>query len=77
MQGNISIFLIYPFPTHLTHNFNHKNGGNLDTIPVWPWPILIQGTPVPYNEMKDFCLYHKNVSTESVMYDCQQLQLMY
>ena len=32
---------------------------------------------VPYNEMKNFCLYHKNISTESVMYDCQQLQLMY
>ena len=27
--------------------------------------------------MKNFCLYHKNISTESVMCDCQQLQLMY
>ena len=26
----------------------------------------------PYNEMKK-----KNISTESVMYDCQQLQLIY
>ena len=26
--------------------------------------------------MKNFCLYHKNISTESVMYDCQQPQLM-
>ena len=28
-------------------------------------------------KMKNFCLYHQNISTESVMYDCQQLQLMY
>ena len=40
-------------------------------------PILTQRTLVPYNEMKNFCLYHKNISTESEMYDCQQLQLMY
>ena len=27
---------IYPLPTHPTHNFTHKNGGNLDTLPGWP-----------------------------------------
>ena len=27
---------MYPLPTHPTHNFTHKNGGNLDTLPGWP-----------------------------------------
>ena len=73
--GKYLVISVYPLPTHPTHNFTHKNGGNLDTLPGWP--ILTQGTLVPYNEMKNICLYHKNISTESVMYDCQQLQLMY
>ena len=30
-----------------------------------------------YNEMKNFCLYHKKISTESVMYVYQQPQMMY
>ena len=39
------------------------------------WPLLTQ---VPYNEIKNFCLYHKNISTKIVMCDdCQQRQLMY
>ena len=28
---------------------------------------------MPYNEMKNLCLYYKNISTESVMYDSQHL----
>ena len=27
---------VYPLPTHPTHNFTHKNGGNLETLPGWP-----------------------------------------
>ena len=27
--------------------------------------------------MKNFCLYHNSINTESVMYDSQQPQLMY
>ena len=72
--GKYLLISIYPLSTHPTHNFTRKNGGNLDTLPGWPRPILTQGTLVPYNKMKNFCLYHKNISTESVMYDCQQLQ---
>ena len=26
----------YPLPTRPTHNFTHKNCGNLDTFPDWP-----------------------------------------
>ena len=55
--------------------FTHKSGGNLDTLPGWL--LSTQGTLVLYNEMKNFCLYHRNTSTDSVMYDCQQPQLMH
>ena len=75
--GKYLLISIYHLPTHPTNNFTHKNGGNLDTLPGWPWPILIQGTLVPYNEKNNFFLYHKNISTESVICDCQQPQLMY
>ena len=27
---------VYPLPTHPTHNFTHRNGGNLETLPGWP-----------------------------------------
>ena len=34
--GKYLLISIYPLPTHPTHNFAHKNGGNLDTLPGWP-----------------------------------------
>ena len=34
--GKYLLISIYPLPTHPTHNFTHKNGGNLDTLPGWP-----------------------------------------
>ena len=34
--GKYLLISIYPLPTHPTHNFTHKNGGNLDTLPDWP-----------------------------------------
>ena len=34
--GKYLLIHIYPLPTHPTHNFTHKNGGNLDTFPGWP-----------------------------------------
>ena len=34
--GKYLLIYIYPLPTHPTHNFTHKNGGNLDTLPGWP-----------------------------------------
>ena len=73
--GKYLLISIYPTPPYPTPKFTNKNGGSLDTLPAWT--LLTQGTQVPYNEMKYFCLYHKNISAESVMYDCQQPQLMY
>ena len=75
--GKCLLISVYPLPTHPYHNFTHKNGGNLDTLPGWPRPILTQGTLVPYNENEELLSVSLNISTESVMYDCQQLQLMY
>ena len=74
--GKYQLISVYPLPTHPTHNFTHKNGGNLDTLPGWPRPILTQGTLVPYNANEEL-LSVSLISTESVMYDCQRLQLMY
>ena len=71
--GKYLLISVYPLPTHPTH----KNGGNLDTLPRWPRPILTQGTLVPYNENEELLSVSQNISTESVMYDCQQLQFMY
>ena len=34
--GKYLLISIYPLPTHPTHNFTHKKGGNLDTLPGWP-----------------------------------------
>ena len=34
--GKYLLISIYPLPTHPTHNFTHKHGGNLDTLPGWP-----------------------------------------
>ena len=34
--GKYLLISVYPLPTHPTHNFTHKNGGNLDTLPGWP-----------------------------------------
>ena len=34
--GKYLLISIYLLPTHPTHNFTHKNGGNLDTLPGWP-----------------------------------------
>ena len=34
--GKYQPIIIYPLPTHPTHNFTHKNCGNLDTLPDWP-----------------------------------------
>ena len=34
--GKYLLISIYPLPTHPTHNFTHKNCGNLDTLPGWP-----------------------------------------
>ena len=34
--GKYLLISIYPLPTHPTHNFTHKNCGNLDTLPDWP-----------------------------------------
>ena len=34
--GKYLLISIHPLPTHPTHNFTHKNGGNLDTLPGWP-----------------------------------------
>ena len=33
MYNDFLYISIYPLPTHPTHNFTHKNGGNLDTLP--------------------------------------------
>ena len=74
--GKYLIISVYPLPTHPTHNFTHNNGGNLDTLPGWPRPILTQGTLVPYNENEEL-LFVLLKHLLSVMYDCQQLQLMY
>ena len=30
--GKCLLISVYPLPTHPTHNFTHKNGGNLDTL---------------------------------------------
>ena len=68
--GKYLLISIYP-----PYKFTYKNGGNLNTLP--DWPLLTQGTLVPYNEMKNICLYRRNICTESVMHDCQQPQLMY
>ena len=51
--GKYLLISVYHLPTHPTHNFTHKNGGNLDTLPGWPRPILTQGTLVPYNENEE------------------------
>ena len=51
--GKYLLISVYPLPTHPTHNVTHKNGGNLDTLPGWPRPILTQGTLVPYNENEE------------------------
>ena len=45
--GKYLLISVYPLPTHPTHNFTHKKGGNLDTLPDRPRPILTQGTLVP------------------------------
>ena len=34
--GKYLLISLYPLPTHPTHNFTHKNGGNLETLPGWP-----------------------------------------
>ena len=34
--GKYLLIFVYPLPTHPTHNFTHKNGGNLETLPGWP-----------------------------------------
>ena len=34
--GKYLLISIFPLPTHPTHNFTHKNGGNLDTLAGWP-----------------------------------------
>ena len=34
--GKYLLISIYPLPTNPTHNFTHKNCGNLDTLPDWP-----------------------------------------
>ena len=34
--GKYLLIYVYPLPTHPTHNFTHKNGGNLETLPGWP-----------------------------------------
>ena len=34
--GKYLLISVYPLPTHPTHNFTHKNGGNLETLPGWP-----------------------------------------
>ena len=34
--GKYLLISVYPLPTHPTHNFNHNNGGNLETLPGWP-----------------------------------------
>ena len=51
--GTYLLISVYPLPTHPTHNFTHKNGVNLDTLPGWLRPILTQGTLVPYNENEE------------------------
>ena len=62
-----------------------QKDGNLDTPLYTSWlapgrtnlPLLTQGTLVPYNEIINFPLCYKNISKESLVYDCQQPQLMY
>ena len=34
--GKYLLISVYPLPTHPTHNFTHKNGGNLETLPGLP-----------------------------------------
>ena len=51
--GKYLLISVYPLPTHPTQNFTHKNGGNLDTLPGRPRPILTHGTLVPYNENEE------------------------
>ena len=34
--GKYLLISVYPLHTHPTHNFTHKNGGNLETLPGWP-----------------------------------------
>ena len=34
--GKYLLISVYPLPTHPTHNFTHKNSGNLETLPGWP-----------------------------------------
>ena len=34
--GKYLLISVYPLPTHPTHNFTHKNGENLETLPGWP-----------------------------------------
>ena len=34
--GKYLLISVYPLPTHPTHNFTHKIGGNLETLPGWP-----------------------------------------
>ena len=67
-----------PRPTNLPT----KNGGKFRyTSWLTPartnWPLLTQGSLVLCTKITKFCLYYKNLSTESVMYDCHQPQLMY
>ena len=39
--GKYLLISVYPLPTHPTHNFTHKNGGNLDTLNSWLTPTHI------------------------------------
>ena len=34
--GKYLLISVYHLPTHPTHNFTHKNDGNLETLPGWP-----------------------------------------
>ena len=41
------------------------------------WPLLTQGSLVLSNKIVNFCLHYKNISMKSVVYNCQQAQLIY
>ena len=45
--GNYLLISVYPLPTNPTHNFTHKNGGNLETLTKKNWiTIDLRGAQV-------------------------------
>ena len=65
--GKISANFYISLPTHPTHNFTHKNGENLDTLPGWPKKLHLNRPGAQVNDYKVWGMMYTCIHSTSVI----------